>query len=405
MNLKKVEEIIKSYKKHFNAINEAEIYKWRAVKHFQDNWDIDSDNFTEMLENSLAYANNLMDSGQYFPKRMIVQYAQMDSEAVRQLFAELYSKDEDKSIKDKWADFHSRTKKLNERFFGIGVDKKSYQDHRAFMVYLSLRFPEDYFLFKFRMFKKFVDKVGFPYKPIAGRPENLSAYSNLCEILRNEIIKDEELLELHSKRLTDGHYIETSYNILTQDIIYATVTHFERFENTENEKPILERLVRVKKPLTPKMLKSVQLAKASNTTIDYAEKQRLNKRIGNFGEQLVFKYEQEKLKKQGSKKEPKYVALTDDTKGFDILSFDENDKEIYIEVKTTTYSCETSFFITAGELRKSVEANEKYRLYRVYDYSEENDTGKFREFRGSLESLCTEPVLYKTSIECNDLSA
>ena len=120
MNIKKIKEIIESYKKHLDSINEAEIYKWRAVKHFQDNWDINADNFAEMLENSLSYAKNLMDSGQYFPRRMITQYAQMDSEAVKQLFVELYSEDEDKTIQDKWADFHSKAENINKKFFGVG---------------------------------------------------------------------------------------------------------------------------------------------------------------------------------------------------------------------------------------------------------------------------------------------
>ena len=119
MNLKKVKEIVESYKRHFHAINKEEIYKWRAVKHFQDNWNIDSENFADMLEYSLAHANNLLASGQYFPKRMIVRYAQMDSDAVRQLFAELYEEDleESKNLEDRWLDFRARVKSLNKRFF------------------------------------------------------------------------------------------------------------------------------------------------------------------------------------------------------------------------------------------------------------------------------------------------
>ena len=73
-------------------------------------------------------------------------------------------------------------------------------------------------------------------------------------------------------------------------------------------------------------------------------------------------------------KEPKYTALENDGAGYDILPFDGADEELYIEVKTTSQSCETAFFITVGELKKSIESKEKYRLYRVYDYDEETDT-------------------------------
>lgn len=403
MNLRKVERIIQSYKKHFEAIDKAEIYKWRAVKQFQDNWDIDAQDFARMLEDSLAQANNLMDSGQYFPKRMILNYAQKDSEAVRELFAELYLENKGKTIEDRWNDFHVRVETLNQRYFG---NKKSYQDHRAFMVYLALRFPEEYFLFKFKMFKGFVEKVDYPYTPKMGKIENLLVYSDLCEILRGIIVKDEELIEIHKGRLTEDHYREATFNLLTQDVIYATVAHFERFENIEPEKPVFERLVRSDSILIPSRINPIK--KSSVNTQDYAEKQRKNKRIGNFGEQLVFRYEQEKLKTRGSKKVAEYVALTDDGKGFDILSYDKNELPIFIEVKTTTQTCEAVFFITATELKKSIEASESYRLYRVYDYNEENDSGTFIEFRGSLESFCTEPILFKAFVTegvAPDLSA
>ncbi len=402
MNLKKIKEIIQSYKKHFGAIHKEEIYKWRAVKHFQDNWNIDAKVFPEMIENSLAYTYNLMDSGNYFPKRMMLHYVRMDSEAVRNLFLELYRKDEDKSIEDKWLEFKTETRRLNKEFFRSKnkTEENSYQDQRAFMVYLALRFPERYFLFKFGMFKEFVEKIDFPYTPIKGRVENLTSYTELCGQLREEIIKDEELLKLHNGRLKENHYIEKSFNLLTQDVIYATIKHLDRFESTENEKPVFQRLIRVDKILNPNSLRST--GKTAKTKIDFAEKQRINKKIGDLGEELVFEYEREKLKKIGSKKEPQYIAHTDDSQGFDILSFDENDEEIYIEVKTTKGSHEAEFFITANELRKSIETKEKYRLYRVYEYNEEKNTGKFTEKTGSLESLCINPALYKISYEKDD---
>ena len=122
MNFKKLAEIIKCYKDNFTAIDRAEIYKWRAVKDFQDNWDIESDNFAEMLERALASANNLMDSGQYFPKRMITQFARKNPIAVKQLFVNLYSEEWDKGIEDRWTDFRLGVEDLNREFFGPEIE-------------------------------------------------------------------------------------------------------------------------------------------------------------------------------------------------------------------------------------------------------------------------------------------
>jgi len=52
MNIQNLRSIIQAYKDHFKSIHKKEIYKWRAAKCFQDNWDIDAKDFTEMLDKS-----------------------------------------------------------------------------------------------------------------------------------------------------------------------------------------------------------------------------------------------------------------------------------------------------------------------------------------------------------------
>ena len=67
MNTQKAKEIIRQYKQHFDAINQEEIYKWQAVKHFQDNWDIEAPDFADMLDRSLKQTKNLLNSMNYYP--------------------------------------------------------------------------------------------------------------------------------------------------------------------------------------------------------------------------------------------------------------------------------------------------------------------------------------------------
>src|SRR2546430_14647121 len=95
MNNQKVREIVKGYKRHFKSIHNEEIYKWRAVKCFQDNWSINAPDFLTMLDNSFALAKNLLDSKDCFPKEMLHHYTTKEPETVRQLFIDLYKEDED----------------------------------------------------------------------------------------------------------------------------------------------------------------------------------------------------------------------------------------------------------------------------------------------------------------------
>ena len=71
--------------------------------------------------------------------------------------------------------------------------------------------------------------------------------------------------------------------------------------------------------------------------------------------------------------------------GYDVLSFEEDDSERYIEVKTTGMSELAQFYVTAGELSCSEEMGESYYLYRVYNYGAEP---KVYVLQGWLSASC-----------------
>lgn len=94
--------------------------------------------------------------------------------------------------------------------------------------------------------------------------------------------------------------------------------------------------------------------------------------IGFLGERLVLAYENDKLKRLGlTDHTPKHISQNQgDGTGYDILSYDNTGKEIYIEVKTTTQGKETPFFISKHELDFSQKHADSYYLYRVYNVGE-----------------------------------
>jgi len=215
MNRKIVKSYIEEYKREFDSVHKQEIYKWKAVKHFKDNFDIDSVDFLENLTESLKKAGNLLDSGQYFPKGMLLEITKQNPEKIREMFRTLY---------DEEVDFLERVERFRAEFKGLNQnnspEKSDYQDHRALMVYLGLHYPERYFFYKYRMFKDFSSKVNHTYKPVAGRTENISQFHNLCELLRYEISDDQELLKLHDHRLDANCTRKRSTTLLTFRIVY-----------------------------------------------------------------------------------------------------------------------------------------------------------------------------------------
>jgi hypothetical protein len=93
-----------------------------------------------------------------------------------------------------------------------------------------------------------------------------------------------------------------------------------------------------------------------------------------------------------------WVAVTcGDGVGFDVLSFDENNgAERFIEVKTTGLEKHFPFYVTANEVRCSEDCPDRFRLYRVFDFSRHP---RLFVVTGALSRECrVEPVQYRASV-------
>lgn len=394
MNRQILRHYIKEYKLNFNRVNQEEIYKWKAVKCYQDNWNIDAENFYEMLLASLSRTKNLLDSGQYFPLRMIVQYAEQRPNEVRQLFKDLYNEEED--LFERIENFQIRINLINDELF---ENKKSYQDPRAIIVYLVLRYPERYFFYKFEMFKQFSEKLELIYKPVKGHIENIGHFNSQCELIRFELSLDQELLKLHKNRITADCYYDENLNILTQDFIYAVARHLDQAvlvatpETTEiNETSVLSTELTI----------SADPVSFRGRTVNFIQNGIDNKRLGDLGELWVMKYEIEKLqnaKKHNLVDQIKHTSKDEgDGTGFDIQSFDITGNKIFIEVKTTKGRQNSTFFVTRNELERSKIEKNNYYLYRLYNYNEQTETADLLIIQGDLTSICEFPTTYKINL-------
>ena len=389
MNQKILENIVLFYKKNYKKIEKQEIYKWKAFVTFHENWDIDAPDFSNMLEKSLKDTSNLMSASNYYPRRMILWMAQKDEEAVRDMFINLYNPGID--LKSRILDFKAAAKKIVEKYKEKNVHH-TYQDDRAIMVYLSLRFPEKYYLYKFTMFKDFVKFVDYDSAPKSGQIENLFKFESLCNYIHNFVMHDAELLKMYEPRREK--YYDPAYHLLVQDILYTAYYY---------EKPELLEPVKLVKPTEFRCIAIAnQIILKEKAGVDYIEEEKKRKEIGDLGEQFIYDQESEKVKqyKLPKSKQVKWVARDiGDGLGFDILSYDENGNEMYIEVKTTLGEEDTSFFVSANELEKSKQCGDNYYLYRVYEFDKKNVIGKYSVRKGTLEELCLVPLSYRVDFK------
>ncbi len=133
---------------------------------------------------------------------------------------------------------------------------------------------------------------------------------------------------------------------------------------------------------------------------NYLEMEARNGALGLAGEQLVLRYEQERLSRAGQSRLAGSIVHISETEsdglGFDILSYETDGRERLIEVKTTRFGSLTPFFASRNEVEVSARRQDKYQLYRLYKFSEQP---KLFVLPGSLRRSCRlDPVSYSARV-------
>lgn len=181
-------------------------------------------------------------------------------------------------------------------------------------------------------------------------------------------------------------------------------------ENTEikeyrqPEFPPAPKIEQIEQTILPPNIELTDLLNKKGAKPDYEKVNRLLKLLGDRGEDLVLKFEQDRLQNVGLNslaKKAKRVSLDSDSWGYDILSFNDDKSERYIEVKATRAKTGTAnFFLTLNELNTAKEKQENYFIYMVYDILSANPkiwiiTNPFSPENSNIQM---EPINYKVTI-------
>lgn len=216
--------VIDHYKANFGAVNKDEHYKWEALGWYKKHWNIDAEDFADMLTNAFSKTSNLLSSGMYYPYKMITEYAQADPEEVRRIFKLLH--DESIPLAERYHLFRDSCKARIDQIMNEQPGREKalnhYQDLRAVMVYLTFEYPEKYYLFKSTMYSDFRDRIGFREEKtnqtsVIGKVDN---FFRMCDMILEEVKMDHELISMHKSRLGEDCYSDDALHLLTMDIVY-----------------------------------------------------------------------------------------------------------------------------------------------------------------------------------------
>lgn len=122
---------------------------------------------------------------------------------------------------------------------------------------------------------------------------------------------------------------------------------------------------------------------------DYVFRDTRNRQLGLAGELAALDFEKDQLQAQGRSdlaRRVEHVAVTQgDGLGYDILSFEPNGLEKFIEVKTTLYAVQTPFFVTRNEVQASDFYNDQFHVHRLFHFGK---TRKMYSLRGPVTTTC-----------------
>ena len=189
----KLQTLIKEYKEDFKENISVELYKWEAVKHFQDNWNIEAEDFPTMLSQSLSKTANLLASMSSFPRGMIVQFAERFPKEVKALFASLF--DENKDLKDRIDTFIVGIEQIHKKWDGKEA-KNHYQTLNAISTYLWLRYPDKYYIYKPTIASRLFEELGIEFRSRALKSDAVIKTYELYDKISNILRQDEELKAL-----------------------------------------------------------------------------------------------------------------------------------------------------------------------------------------------------------------
>ena len=234
-----IADVIAAYKKDFVRVDDQERYKWEAIAHYKQYWDIEAPNFAAMYQEAYRYAGekyrrdrdgkldggNLLTSFMYYPYKMIIEFAEADGEFVRQMFKSLL--DESIPLERRYIDFRTSCEKCLEAFKQRQPDRGNkslnhYQDLRAISVYLTFEYPEKYYLYKSKMYKGFRDLIEFKEEKDADKSEvwRLENYNRMCDLVLKSVKADTELQKMSKARLAGNCYTDEAFHLLTMDVVY-----------------------------------------------------------------------------------------------------------------------------------------------------------------------------------------
>ena len=226
MNKITLDELLNRYEENIDALYDAkhdEIFKWRALKTFQNEWF--SSEHTDFLSRFNAATKDFsvfIDNSRMHPRNGVVKLYEKESAEVEHLFCEvLFAADEgDLDVRQQNMDaFIDGMEKLREKYYPANWSFK--QDRHSASTFLSMYAPTENYVYKYSEAETMAVYGEFGFDIGAGVDFSLPHYYAMCDEIVEALKTHDTLLQKHFSKLDDECYDEQSLHLLAFDIMYC----------------------------------------------------------------------------------------------------------------------------------------------------------------------------------------
>ena len=209
----KIQALISNYIRFLQEkpSNPDEVYKWQAIEHFEQHWDINAPDFYEMFKEAFRKKDNLVD---YRPFGILEALGENYPTKLKELLGIVYGAD----------DFYTKLGKCRTFTENVIDDLKEKSninfstkiDERTLSFLLTLKFPNEYTFYKRDIYTKLCEYLGE-----VSRKER--KYEHFIELLTEitTYFNNPELKHLTSNFIPQGF---DEPLLLAQDIVYQNMT-------------------------------------------------------------------------------------------------------------------------------------------------------------------------------------
>lgn len=217
------QQLVKNYIDKYEEMNDQdhyEVFKWIAISHASQNWDLEAENFGDMFKEAMRLSSTLINNKQIWPTNGITFLCEQGpevQESVREAFRELLAED-NKDYTKRLERVDVFIEKINTMIQDYKKEAfKFYQDRRTVINYLNCINPTDNYIYKYTEAHKFSVAMDCSQEIEQKRRFDLGKYYQMCDEIAEEIQFYPELIDCVEERLREEAELNEDAGILTVD--------------------------------------------------------------------------------------------------------------------------------------------------------------------------------------------